>query len=210
MLFKNLGAFLVSWFGRSAPERHPIQLDTKRGRIILPRYSYPTPGARTFERSDIVEIIDWYPLALFTADGEFVLIDRDKRDAVMAFCASNDIPFTERYDLWSDLLEPFLDTEHSEDWQTTTRASIRRAGLSDAEIDTIRARVKEPMLSVTAITWEWTHYSLSDVLLAMKPGLISNRSDWTDFYATAMEIARRGIAAPYPASPAEQNNDQSR
>jgi len=198
MLFKNLGAFLVSWFRRAAPERHPVQLDIKRGRIILPRYSYPASGARLFERPDIVEIIDWFPLTLLTTAGEFILIDREKRDAVMAFCAANEIPFTSRYDIWGDLLEPFLDTEHSEEWQARTRAAIRRAGLSDAEIDAIRARVEHPMLSLTAVTWEWTHYSLSDVLTAMKPGLIGTRRNWDEFYAEAMRITRRGIAVELP------------
>lgn len=207
MLLKNLGAFLVSWFGRSAPERHPVQFDIKRGRIILPRYSYPASGPRAFERPEIVEIIDWYPLALLTTDGEFVLIDRDKRDAAIAFCAAGDVPFTARYDVWSDLLEPFLDTEHSEDWQVKTDAAIRRAGFSDAEITDIRARVQEPMLSMTAITWEWTHYGLSDVLVAMKPGLIPNQQKWADFYAEAMEIAGRGILAPSPLSPLSPGRD---
>lgn len=171
------------------------EIDTERGRITLPGYRYPARKTRVLERTDIVEIVDWFPPAILTTSGEFLFVPRGKLDDVQAYCAAHDVPFTKRYDVWGDLLDPFLDTEFSDQAQQATRQRLReRGGLSDREIDELRARVEAPMLSFTAVTWEWQFYGLFDVLTAMKPRMFLGRKKWMTFYDEAMEIAFRAFA----------------
>jgi len=145
------------------------------------------------ERDDIVEIIDWLPPAIVTTSGELLLVSRTELDALKAFCARYDVPFNQRYDVWSDLLDPFLDTEFSDDMKTATRLRLKERGrLTDCEIDRIRNAVERKMLRRTALTWEWQQYGLADVLIAMRPKLWIGRSKWAAFYAEAMEIGLRG------------------
>ena len=144
------------------------------------------------ERSDIVEIVDWFPPVIVSTAGEALLISRTELDGLKALCAQHNIPFTKRYDVWSDLLDPFLDTEFSPEDQDANRQRLNERGhLTDVEIDAIRAEVEKKMLRLTGLTWEWQHYGLADVLSAMKPKTWIGRQKWTAFYAQAMEISVR-------------------
>jgi len=125
------------------------------------------------------------------------MVSRVQLDALQAYCRQYDVPFTQRYDVWSDLLEPFLDTEFEVEHQESTRKRLRERGLlSDVEIDAIRAKVEDRMLRRTVLTWEWVHYGLYDVLLAVKPRLPIARRRWLAFYSEAMEICLRGEDSP--------------
>lgn len=122
-----------------------------------------------------------------------LLVSRTLIDELQAFCRTHEIAFTERYDVWGDLLDPFLDTEFSSDVQEANRQRLKERGrLTDAEIDAIRANVEKKMLMLTGLTWEWQHYGLCDVLEAMKPKTWIGRQKWAVFYAEAMEICLRG------------------
>lgn len=147
------------------------------------------------EVDDISEVIDWYPPAIVTKTGELLLVPRTEVDGLQALCRENSIPFTQRYDVWSDLLDPFLDTEFSPEDQAENRGRLKERGLlTDGEIDATRAKVEHKMLWLTGLTWEWQHYGLSHVLVAMKPKTWIGRKKWLAFYSEAMEISRRGIS----------------
>lgn len=172
-------------------------IDLERGRVTLPRYPFPRLKTRVLERSDISEIIDWHPPAIVTADAEVLLVTRLEIDALKAFAKQHDVPFTQRYDAWGDLLDPFLDTEFSSEVQEATRQRLKKRGLlTDAEIDAIRVKVEKPMLRLTYYTWEWVSYGLDDVLMMMKPWPLIGRVKWRVFYAQAMEICLRGETVP--------------
>lgn len=170
-----------------------VETDMRQGSLTLPGYPFPRRATRRLERADIVEVIDWFPLAVLTRAGEFLFVSREQLDNLKAFCAATGIPFTNRFDVWGCLLDPFLDTEFSEEFQRATDTRIEECGLSREEIVAIRAEVESPMLRHTARTWEWQHYGLYDVLYAVKPVLPAGRAKWRAFYGRAMEIARMGL-----------------
>ncbi len=172
-------------------------IETERGRVTLPRYPFPARKTRVLERGDISEIIDWYPPAIVTKGGEVLLASRTELESLKTFCREHGIPFTRRYDVWADLLDPFLDTELSSEDQAANRKRLKERGsLTDAEIDAIRAKVDKRMMWMTVATWEWQHYGLYDVLSAMKPKFFSGRASWRSFYAQAMKIALRSETFP--------------
>ena len=167
-------------------------IEIQRGRVTLPRYPFPTLKTRVLERSDIVEVVDWFPPVIVTTAGEVLLISRTELDELKALCTHQNVPFVQRYDVWSDLLDPFLDTEFSPEFQDANRQRLNQRGnLTDVEIDSIRAEVEEEMLQLSGLAWEWLHYSLADVLSAMKPKTWIGRQKWIAFYVRAMEISMR-------------------
>jgi len=125
-----------------------------------------------------------------------LLVSRMELASLNTFCREHRLPFAKRYDVWADLLDPFLDTELSTEDQAASRQRLKERGsLTDAEIDAIRAQVDKRMMWMTVATWEWQHYGLYDVLCAMKPKTWFGRREWTAFYADAMRIGTRGLQA---------------
>jgi len=168
-------------------------IDIQRGRVTLPRYPFPARKTRVIQRDDITEVIDWFPPAIVTTNRELLLASRAELENLQAFCREHDIPFTQRYDVWGDLLDPFLDSEFSSEDQAANRKRLRDRGLlTDLEIDDIRGQVERKMLRLTGLTWEWQHYGLSDVLTVMKPRTWIGRKKWAAFYAEAIEVSLRG------------------
>ena len=60
----------------------------------------------------------------------------------------------------------------------------------EAELEAIRARVGERMMTMTTVSWEWNHYGLFDVLCAMRA---QGECRFAAFKAEAFAIADRGL-----------------
>ena len=129
-----------------------------------------------------------------TTGSELLLVSRTHLDALQKICQRHDIPLVQRYDVWSDLLDPFLDTEFSLDSQKANIQRLKEHGsLTDDEIIDLRKKVEGKMVRHTALTWEWQHYGLADLLAVMKPKLGFGRERWAEFYGEVMEISLRGM-----------------
>lgn len=87
---------------------------------------------------------------------------------------------------WDFINEPFLDTQFSEDAQQKTIALLEKRGISKSELQSIRDKVRKPMLRYNSVVWEWVNLGLEDVLLVMKKKL--SRSAFEKFYWEAIEI----------------------
>ncbi|MEW5738053.1 MAG: hypothetical protein AB1938_03950 [Myxococcota bacterium] len=135
-------------------------------------------------------IVGWFPPAVRTRAGEYLFVHATRARELAEAAAQAGLAFVERLDLWSYILEEFLDTSFSEESQQRTLELLERNGVSRAEVAELRELVKEPMLRLTAATWEWVHYGLFDLLCAMevKPG--------SAFAARVMEVADRGPVKP--------------
>lgn len=131
--------------------------------------------------------VGWAPPAVRTREGEFLFIEAPHAAQLAAFGERNGVPFVRREDVWSLILEPFLDTEFGADARERTLARLGACGVPRDEVASIRERVEWRMLALTAVTWEWVYYGLYDVLTVMRS---------TDFYAYAMRIADRGPVRP--------------
>ena len=127
------------------------------------------------------------PPAVLTTEGEWLFIPATQREDLSAFAARQGLPVVQREDVWMLLLEPFLDTEFSEEIQARTMARLAAHGLPASEVARIRGEVERQMLAYTAITWEWMYYGLFDVLQAM--ATFGSRRKFGDFYREAMRLA---------------------
>lgn len=169
------------------------EINIETGIILLPYYPFPSKKARTIKATDIDEVLDWFPPAIRMKDRELLFVSREQVDELEAFCLAHQIKFESRYDAWSDLLAPFLDTELSYSFGKGIYKNLTSAGFSKVEIREIRQRVSRRMWNLTFATWEWQHYGFYDLLLAMQPRWFRTRPKWRRFYEQSMEIANKGI-----------------
>ena len=143
------------------------------------------------------------PPEVRTKSGETLFVSATQRQDLEQFCQAYQVPIRKRQDVWGDLLEPFLDTQFTVQHQAATLVRLHDAGLTDAEIDQIRAKVGPLMLAYNAYYWDWHHLGLADLLVAAI-------GDWlpeheraalgatASFYSWAMGIANR--TGPQPGA----------
>jgi hypothetical protein len=133
-----------------------------------------------------------------TALGETLFIPRKQESELEEFCRRNDVAQRHRTDIWSDLLEPFLDTWFNPEDELATEKRLCAAGLSQDEVAEIRQRIAPLMRAYNfdSMLWEWVNLGLFDLLNAssgalVPPDLPATLGDLTAFYTWAMEIAER-------------------
>ena len=122
---------------------------------------------------------------------ELIFIETKKQHELQKFAERNNIEVFETNGNWEMLLEPFLDTENSEEVNNRIYKRLNENGLNNSEIEKIRAEVEEQMLKFNFDTmlWEWVNLGLLDVLSAMR--VKYNPSEFEEFYFRAMEIELR-------------------
>jgi hypothetical protein len=143
---------------------------------------------RLIPASTLAEVCcGWWPPTLRTRDGEYLFVPATQMHQLADFAQANGVPFVDREDLWTWVLEPFLDTEFSAEDTERVVALLERGGLPRDELRRLRERVEGRMLELTAVTWEWQHYGLADVLAAM-----ATAPDFDVFRREAFALADRG------------------
>jgi hypothetical protein len=141
------------------------------------------------------------PPEIRTVSGETLFVPAEQRGQLERFCRANQIPIRTRADVWSDLLEPFLDSEFTPEDDAATLRRLLRAGLTAAEVAGIRARVGPLMRAYNAIHWDGFHLGLADLLDAVATISLPERDraelgETASFYAWAMRIANGTAAEP--------------
>ena len=150
------------------------------------------PG-RTVPAAEIVSVqLDATP-PVFQVGGEMIFISAGYKLELEQFALRNGIPVTRQTLNWDNLLDPFLDTEFSQDYILRTSRMLEKNGFEPAEIEAIRNEVSEQMYKYNFDTmlWEWVSLGLADVLSAMR--VKYDRDRFRDFYRRAMEIEIRGM-----------------
>lgn len=133
-----------------------------------------------------------------TIRGETLFVPRRLRSGLERFCLRNGIARRTRFDVWDDLLEPFLDTRFDPAHERATIARLRDAGFPPHEVTEIRRRLAPLMRAYNfdAMVWEWVSLGLYDLLNAanapfVDPGVRNGLGDPAAFYGWAMRIADR-------------------
>lgn len=166
--------------------------------ITWDEYSYPPATvAPTGElrAADIREANPaGYPPHVVTLHGETLFLPRGEHAALAAFCAGNGIPARARADIWSMLLEPFLDTVVTADDLARIQKRLYAAGLGPDDVAAIRARVGPLVDAYNSLVWDWVDLNLTDLLNArygpiVAPELRATLGDPNEFYWWAMRIA---------------------
>jgi hypothetical protein len=162
--------------------------------IEFPSYRFSAASVfhEPFVRLDLIREVDpsRTPPEIRLKRGEILFISAELKRELESFAAKSAIPRVERADVWADLLEPFVDTEFPAADQQRTLNRLQQQGFSASEIESIRAKVKEPVLAYNSVVWDWTYLGLFDLLEAFSKNSPSEGFD--DFYWYAMEIANRG------------------
>ncbi|MGC4935110.1 hypothetical protein ACLQ3C_15660 [Gordonia sp. DT30] len=158
---------------------------------------YPHPAASVRGTPDLsvngIRDVDstQFPPQIRTKGGETLFVPRTNRFALAELAARHGIPETRRPDLWSLLLDPFLDTEVTTEQIGHVDRILRAHGLTDAEIGGVRANVAEMAESYNAFMWEWTDLDLYDLICASSVWHRSEADQGRAFYTWAMELADR-------------------
>lgn len=166
-------------------------IDSATGAINIARYPFPNRRSISLQPADILEIIDWYPPTLKTGDGDLIMVSREHLATLRALATTYDIPFTQRLDLWSLILDPFLSSPFDEAHYKQTDQQLAEAGMTGQRVEKLRAVLKKRMTWLTAFTSEWYQCGLADALAVMKPVLPWKQKRWRAFYDEAIEIALR-------------------
>jgi hypothetical protein len=149
------------------------------------------------------------PPEIRTERGETLFVPADQRPELEQFCQRNGIAFDRRLDVWGNLLEPFLDTEISDETADATDERLRRAGFEPGEIAEIRLRIAPLMkaYNIDSMLGDWANLGLYDLLRAVSghlvpAGLPATLGDPADVYAWAQEIADRPFTSGRPPASA--------
>jgi hypothetical protein len=126
-------------------------------------------------------------------------------DALRRFCGEHAVPLVRRPDVWSALLQPFVDTEFDGYWEARTHTELESYGITLDEIADIRARFAPVMVAYNAVLWDWVHLGLFDLLEALGGPVGGARPDeLRDTYWWAMEIADRSRPLSEPLDDEER------
>lgn len=127
------------------------------------------------------------PLTLRTCD-ELIFFPATEIEKLSKFALAHQIPVVERVDIWGWLLEPFLDTEYTEETHQKLAILLSKYGLGETQVLLIRNEVATQMFKYNFDTmlWEWCCLGANDVLRAMR--VKYNAEEFLDFYWRAMSI----------------------
>lgn len=134
--------------------------------------------------------LNTWPLMIVVDDKEVLFIHAYWKENLKIFAERNRIPLSSRVDIWALILEPFLDTEFTEEETETTLALLETNGVPRAETVDIRHSIKWRMITFAYLSWEWQYIGHFDYL--------SFTSISASDYWWSMEIALRNrIQTPF-------------
>lgn len=175
------------------------------GRIVFTDYEFPWAGVHTrgvLPATEVRDVSTTLRPEIRTTAGETLFLAWDDKPRLVEFCRRHAIADVVRFDVWGNLFEPFLDTEFTDSQKAATDARLHGVGLSQASIDSIRARLTPLMhaYNFDSMLWDWTDLGLYDLLCALNGTLVpaslpSTLGDLGEVYRWAMEIADYGRRA---------------
>ena len=170
-----------------------LQVSFKDNSIYFRKYPFKpacTYPNKTLRAHDIDAVcLNRFPPTLKTGK-ELLFIARKQVDKLQEFAERNELQSIKAYSNWNDLLEPFVDTEFTDEAKIRTQKRLNGNGFADAEIQAIRSEVERSVLKYNAIVWEWGSLGLYDVLRAMNRNVNSRK--FNIFYWRAMAVEMRG------------------
>jgi hypothetical protein len=144
---------------------------------------------KTLAAEEIVNIdLKGIPPTIRTGN-ELIFVPATMGNELAAFAAANQLPVVDRKDLWSWLLEPFLDTEYTWEIHERLNGQLAAYGLTEENVQAIRDEVQVQMLKYNYDTmlWDWVHLGALDALSAMRPKY--DAAQFAGFYRRLMDIA---------------------
>jgi hypothetical protein len=141
-------------------------------RIAIAKYPFRSGSCSnsiTMSAKDILEADpDQCSLRL---KNEIIYLPGWPRQELMAYCATNGVPVQKRYDVWADILEPFVDTSFTSDQIGARNNRLRSAGMSAFRVAWLRLLYGLPIVAFQGIAGEWMdlhHYHLLHSLRGLR------------------------------------------
>ncbi|WP_299211076.1 hypothetical protein [uncultured Aquimarina sp.] len=162
--------------------------------ILISNYPFEPSIAYPEKLITVTEIdaicVDFGTLKIKIKD-DIVFLSAEKKDELKMFAERNKIPLSAYSWNWDWILEPYLDTEFTEENNKQVTARLLENGFNKIEIDTIRNEVGKQMYiyNFDTMLWDWCSLSLFDVLSAMRAKY--TKEEFREFYKRAIEIEKR-------------------
>lgn len=179
---------------------------TKFHKDIVEFIDYPFSAASIYpngiiHKDKIKEVLlNQFPPEIRTLDGEILFISAPYKEKLKIFAQNNNIPIVKRVDIWSLILEEFLDTEFSEEDRGSVFKILEDCGVNRDEVIRIRKSLQELMIAYNfkSMLWEWFHLGLYDLLQAYNGKLAGNNyklnnREFKTIYWKAMELGNKGF-----------------
>jgi hypothetical protein len=188
-----------SFFGASAYELEHFMCGIGEAVIAdttITIRNYPFEPSLVFPEKVIsvneLDAISWnsYP-PLLKIGKEVIFISREKSEELRMFAERNGVQIFEGSLSWDWLLEPYLDTEYTNEIHERVMQRLQENGIEKQEVERIRREVGDQMnkYNFDTMLWEWGRLGLMDVLCAMR--VKYTKKEFADFYHRAMEIQLR-------------------
>lgn len=143
----------------------------------------------TIKAENIVDIdFESYPPTIHIKD-ELIFTGHDSKEKLKFFAKTNNVKEVKREDIWSWILEPFLDTEVTEEQNIYVSKKLSEYGFDKEFVRDLRKEVEIQMLKYNFDTmlWEWVNLNAMDVLKAMRTKY--DEENYKLFYQKVMKIA---------------------
>lgn len=169
-----------------------IQEDT----IVIANYPFE-PAIAYPEKSIHASCIDAicvdFGILKVMVENDIVFIASDKKEALQQFAAKNHIELIPYNWVWDFILEPYLDTEFTEEHEKTTSKRLDELGFDKIQVAKIRNEVGTQMMKYNFETmlWDWCSLGIFDVLSAMRAKY--NQEEFSVFYKNAIAIEKHGL-----------------
>ena len=198
-LFKTNKRPSVGWTMFSTSKSEVKELLVSMGQLtigddFLKIENYPFEPSiaygQTIFKTNQIDDIDFksYP-PTFRVGNELIFLTSEKKIELEEFATKNNIKIVERSWIWDWILEPFLDTEFTNETDQRLTRHLESYGLTKDHVKSLRAEVETQMLKYNFDTmlWEWGGFGASDVLRAMRTKY--KKDEYEDFYKRVMQIA---------------------
>jgi len=160
---------------------------------FFPSVAYSEVGMKKIPAEEIDEIdLDGAPPVLKIGE-ELVFISAELRSKLDAFARQNRIMIKQRFDIWDAILEPFIDTEFTQENARKNKENLEKYGLKEEHVKEWREKIRETMIAYNFGTglWDWVHLGLWDLLTAYKIGIGEKftKKEYSELYWESMKIA---------------------
>lgn len=144
-------------------------------------------------------VVTGSPPEIRTVEDEVLFVERSRMDELIQCARRANIPIVGRVDVWSLILDPFVDTQFTEEEKARSDRQLEECGIRRKECEGLRNRVAPAMTAYNFDSglWDWSHLGLYDLLCALS-GILSGAAHKLEkrkmkrFYWKAMAIAARG------------------
>jgi predicted metal-dependent HD superfamily phosphohydrolase len=130
--------------------------------------------------------------------GEILFVGSAHKELLVTFVNQHDVRVRHRHSVWSDLLDPFVDTWYEQEVIDRQFGRLADLGLDRESVTRWRREVAPAMVGFNfgAMVWEWGGLDLHDVLVAQRACL--DPAAFADFYRRAMAVGALDPKSNFP------------